>query len=398
MALYEMTPGHRAGTPLARPVELVCFALVVAQAVYLATAYIQGIWVIAPGGGHGVPPDFVNIWAAGRLALSGHAAAAYNWPADKLMEENAVGHSFDGYYAWPYPPTFLFVAATLAVLPYTAAYLAFTFGTFFAYLVAIRAVVGERIGYLLAAAFPAVLSNFVDGQNGFFTAGLMGGSLALLERQPICAGALLGLLTVKPHLGLLFPIALAVSGRWRAFASAGIVAALFGAASWLCFGGASWQAFVTGLGTDSHAFLADDLADWSKFQTAFGLTRTLGGSETLAWAVQIAVTLIAAAAIGALWRSRATFELKAAALGTAALLATPYLYVYDLAILAVPLGYLFRLGRRHGFLPHEGAVIGAACLLVLIFPLVKLPVGFFAVLLVAALIARRALAPQSVVT
>ena len=99
MALDAMTPGHRAGTPLARPVELVCFALVVGQAVYLATAYVQGIWVIAPGGGHGVPPDFVNIWAAGRLALSGHAAAAYDWPAHKLMEENAVGHSFNGYYA-----------------------------------------------------------------------------------------------------------------------------------------------------------------------------------------------------------------------------------------------------------------------------------------------------------
>ncbi len=395
MALYEMTPEHRAGTPLARPVELVCVALVIAQAVYLVTAYIQGIWVIAPSGGHDVPPDFVNIWAAGRLALSGHAASAYDWPAHKLMEENAVGHSFDGYYAWPYPPTFLFVAAGISLLPYTAAYLAFTFATFLAYLAAIRAVIGERVGYLLAAAFPAVLSNFVDGQNGFFTASLIGGVLALMERQPVSAGALLGLLTVKPHLGLLFPIALAAGGRWRAFASAGVVAALLAAASWLSFGGASWHGFFAGLAMSSHAFLADDLADWSKFQTAFGLTRTLGGSETMAWTVQIVVTLFAAAAIAALWRSRAGFELKAAALVAAALLATPYLYIYDLAILAVPLGYLFRLGRAQGFLPHEGAVIGAACLLILIFPLVKLPVGFFAILLVAALIARRAFVPRS---
>jgi hypothetical protein len=353
--------------------------------------------VIAPGGGHGVPPDFVNIWAAGRLALSGHAAAAYDWPAHKLMEEHAVGHSFDGYYAWSYPPPFLFVAAAISLLPYTAAYLAFTFATFLAYLAAIRAVAGERIGYLLAAAFPAVLSNFVDGQNGFFTASLIGGALALLERQPVSAGALVGLLTVKPHLGFLFPIALAVSGRWRAFASAGIVAALLGAASWLCFGGASWLAFFSGIATTSHAFLADDLADWAKFQSVFGLMRTLGGSETLAWTAQVVVTLFAAAAMAALWKSRAGFELKAAALGTAVLLATPYLYIYDLAILAVPLGYLFRLGRAHGFLPHEGAVVGAACVLILIFPLVKLPVGFFAVLLVAVLIARRAMAPKSVV-
>jgi len=75
MALYEMTPGHGASVKLARPVELVCFALVVAHAVYLATAYVIGIWVVAPDG-HGVPSDFVNVWAAGRLVLDGHAAAA----------------------------------------------------------------------------------------------------------------------------------------------------------------------------------------------------------------------------------------------------------------------------------------------------------------------------------
>ena len=50
MALYEMTPGHGASIKLARPVELVCFALVVAHAVYLATAYVIGIWIVGPDG------------------------------------------------------------------------------------------------------------------------------------------------------------------------------------------------------------------------------------------------------------------------------------------------------------------------------------------------------------
>jgi hypothetical protein len=95
-------------------------------------------------------------------------------------------------------------------------------------------------------------------------------------------------------------------------------------------------------------------------------------------------------AVAVLWRSRAEDDLKAAALSTGALLATPYLYMYDLVVLAVPLAFLWRLGRAKGFLPHEAAGIGAACLLVLIFPLVKAPVGFAAVLVVAALIVRRA--------
>ena len=42
------------------------------------------------------------------------------------------------------------------------------------------------------------------------------------------------------------------------------------------------------------------------------------------------------------------------------------------------------------------AGIGLCCLLILIFPFVKAPVGFAAVLVVMALIARRALNPQSV--
>jgi hypothetical protein len=64
--------------------------------------------------------------------------------------------------------------------------------------------------------------------------------------------------------------------------------------------------------------------------------------------------------------------------------------MYDLMVLAVPLAFMWRLGRAKGFLPHEVAGIGAACLLLLIFPVVKAPVGFAAVLVVAALIVRRA--------
>jgi hypothetical protein len=395
MALYEMTPERGASAKLARPLELVCFALVVAHAVYLVTAYFDGIWIVAPDGS-GVESDFVNVWAAGRLALLGHAAAAYDWPAHKLIEASAVGHPFDGYYPWSYPPPFLFVAAALAALPYAAAYFAWLVATFPAYLLAIRAIIGDRSGYLLAAAFPAVLSNAIVGQNGFLTAGLFGGTLALLERQPVCAGALLGLLTVKPHLGLLFPVALAASGRWRAFAAATTVAIMMACASWLSFAGAAWAAFFEGLGHSSRAFLANDGADWTKFQTAFGLARTLGGSEALAWGMQIAVTLAAAAAVAAVWRSKAAYDIKAAALGAGAMLATPYLYTYDLVILAVPLAYLYRRGRAGGFLTHEAAGIGITCVLILIFPFVKAPVGFAAVLCLAALIARRALAPQGI--
>jgi arabinofuranan 3-O-arabinosyltransferase len=393
MALYEISPAQGSGVrgstaKLARPVELVCFALIVVNAAYLAASYVEGIWLIAPNGG-GIESDFVNVWAAGRLALAGHAAAAYDWPTHKLMEETAVGHAFDGYFGWHYPPTFLFVAAILSLLPYAAAYALWAFATFPAYLFAVRAIIGDRVGYLLAAAFPAVLPNFVVGQNGFLTAGLVGGALFLLESNPITAGILIGLLTYKPHLGLLFPIALAAGGYWRTFFAAALVALLMAAAAWLAFGGEAWQAFLGNIGHTSQAFLSQGWADWSKLQTAFGLTRALGGSETLAWIVQGAVSLAAATAIAILWRSEIAYEIKAAALGVGALLATPYLYIYDLVILAVPIAFLLRFGNARGFLPKETIGIGIACCLLLVFPFVKFPVGFAALLLIAALVARR---------
>lgn len=403
MALYQISSARGAGAKLGRPLELICFALVVAHAVYLAASYRNGIWLSAPDGS-GVPSDFVNVWAAGRLALAGHAAAAYDWTAHKLVEDSAIGHPFVGYFGWHYPPPFLFVAAALSLLPYATAYAIWVFGTFPAYLAAIRVIIGDRVGYLLAAAFPAVLANFVVGQNGFLTAGLIGGGLFLLERRPLCAGVLIGLLSYKPHLGLLFPIALAAGGYWRVFIAAALVAALMAAASWLAFGTGAWQAFFANIGHTSQAFLSAGWADWDKLQTAFGLTRALGGSEALAWSVQAAVALAVAVAIVLIWQGPAitlspagkgcSYELKAAALGAGAMLATPYLYTYDLVVLAVPLAFLFRLGRRSGFLPNEMAGIGLACLLILIFPLVKAPVGFLAVIVVAVLIARRALSAE----
>jgi arabinofuranan 3-O-arabinosyltransferase len=394
MVFAPASPAPSANAKLARPVELFGFALAFAYAVYLVSSFIQGSWLIAADGA-GLPADFVNVWAAGHLAITGHAASAYDGPTHKAIEVSAVGHPFDGYYGWHYPPTFLFVAMPLSLLPYAVACVVWTFGTFPAYLIAIRRIIGARIGYLLAAAFPAVLANFIVGQNGFLSAALIGGTLLLLDRRPVAAGVLLGLLTYKPHLGLLFPIALIASGRWRVFVTAAIVATAIAGASWLAFGCAAWQAFVAGIGHASQAFLSQDHADWAKLQTVFGLARTLGGSEALAWTLQGGLALIAATLIAALWHSHRTDEVKAAALATAALLATPYLYTYDLVVLAVPLAFLFRLGLAQGFLPYEDIGIGLACLLVLIFPFVKAPIGFFALLAVAGLIARRAMRDES---
>jgi hypothetical protein len=54
----------------------VCFALGVINLMYFPTAYLMDLWMYRADG-LGVPTDFVNVWAAGRLVLDGHPALAY---------------------------------------------------------------------------------------------------------------------------------------------------------------------------------------------------------------------------------------------------------------------------------------------------------------------------------
>jgi hypothetical protein len=382
-----------AEAPLGKPGELLCIALAMANLAYLIASYVQGTWLVGPNG-LAIESDFVNVWAAGHLVLQGNPALAYDWPAHKAIEEMAVGHSFQGYFGWHYPPMFLFFAATLAMFSYVTAYLAWVLVTFPAYVIVVRQITAERQGILLALAFPAILSNFVVGQNGFLTAGLIGGALLTLERRPILAGIFVGLLTYKPHLGLLFPIALIAGGHWRVIATATVTTLVIALASLLAFGTETWIAFFHSISHTSQAFLSDGWANFGKLQTLFGLLRTLGAPEAIAWTAQIVLAFAAAVTIALIWRSDKPFELKAAALGAGAALATPYLYTYDLVVLAVPLAFLYRLGRRGGFMIYEIGLIMLACALIASFPFVAAPVGFAAVCTISAIVLRRVRAAQ----
>jgi hypothetical protein len=386
MAIAET---HNPRAQLARPAELLCIALAMANLAYLVASYVEGSWLVTAGGA-AIPSDFVNVWAAGHLVLQGNPALAYDWPAHKAIEEIAVGHPFPGYFGWHYPPMFLFAAATLALCSYIGGYLAWLLVTFPAYVIVVRQITAERAGYLLALAFPAILSNFIVGQNGFLTAGLLGGALLTMERRPILSGVFIGLLTYKPHLGLLIPIALLAGGHWRVIASATLTTVLIAGASLLAFGSETWIAFFHSIPHTSQAFLSDGWANFGKLQTLFGLARMFDVPETAAWTLQIALALVAALAVALIWRSRMAFEIKAAALGAGVMLATPYLYTYDLVVLAVPLAFLYRLGRHSGFLRHEASAMVLACALIASFPFVSAPVGLGAVIIVAALVLRRA--------
>jgi hypothetical protein len=106
------------------------------------------------------------------------------------------------------------------------------------------------------------------------------------------------------------------------------------------------------------------------------------------------LTATVAVVLTVMWRSRTSYSLKAAALATGILLATPYLFMYDMMVLAIPVAFLVRIGLKSGFRPYELAGLGCAVLLVFSFMFTGMPAGLGATLIVATLIMRRAVASR----
>ncbi|MBV9565064.1 MAG: DUF2029 domain-containing protein [Bradyrhizobium sp.] len=385
------SPPPMTHAPRAIPPALVhaCFALAVINAVFFPAAYYAHAWIYEANG-NGIATDFINVWAAGRMALDGHPALAYDWDLQKQVELTILKEDFVGYFAWHYPPPFLFVASLLAQFPYGAAFVGWAVASQVPYVAVMRAITGRAFGLVLALGFPMVLSNMLVGQNGFLTAALVGGTLYLLPTRPVLSGICLGLLTYKPQYGFLFPIVLIAAGEWTVFVSAGVTAVALALISWLAFGIESWQAFFHWMPAFSQAFLTEGKATWWKLQSLYSLVRFFGGSEQFGWAFQWTFTAAVATTLVAIWRSRVRYALKAAALATGTLLTTPYLFMYDMMVLAIPVAFLVRVGLSRGFRAYELPALACALALFISFIFFGKPVGLIITLIVGALVLRRA--------
>jgi hypothetical protein len=91
-----------------------------------------------------------------------------------------------------------------------------------------------------------------------------------------------------------------------------------------------------------------------------------------------------------MWRSRVRYSMKAAALATGTLLTTPYLFMYDMMVLAIPVAFLVRIGLAEGFRRYELGGLACAAALIVGFIFCGAPLGLGATLIVGALILRRA--------
>ncbi|HUN43747.1 MAG TPA: glycosyltransferase family 87 protein [Acetobacteraceae bacterium] len=377
------------------PERVTAWATVLLVAECLITLFLA-LWQHGVFGPEPNPPpsDFVSFYAAGKLALAGTPARAYNHAAHWAAEQSATW-STARYVYFYYPPIFLLLCAPLAALPYFVAFAVFQVATLVPMLLVMRSVLSARSwGWLpTLLAFPAMFWTMALGQNAFLTTALFGGFTLLLDRRPAGAGVLLGLLSYKPHFGLLLPVALIAGGRWRTFAAAGLMVAALVGLSAAIFGWQTWAAFLNSFGGAGATYQSGKV-DFAGIDTPFGAAHLLGASPGFAGALQ-AVAMLAMAGVTALvWRCSASHPMRCATLLTATLLAVPLALLYDKLILLLAICWLVRAAEERGWLAWERLVllavwpasvvswpIGAAC---------QVPLGPLVTVAVLVLCLRRA--------
>jgi hypothetical protein len=330
--------------------------------------------------GRPLGPDFTEIWVAGIEVRDGHPALAYDAAAHREKQADMFGETQD-YYLWSYPPYFFGVAALLAFFPYLLALLLWQAATLALYLAAVWASfkqggthpihLSHRQVLIPALAFPAVFVNLTHGQNGFLTAAILAAGLLNLKTRPWMAGAIFACLAYKPQFAMMIPVALIASAEWRSIVAGAVTLALLTLATLAVFGTGVWEQFPQAIALSKSLVLEQGGAGYEKMQSLFAAARLLGASVDAAYVLQGSVLAILIGAIAWLWHSPADLRLKGAALLASALLATPYSFDYDMAVLGPALALAISYGLEKGFGPYEKTLF--AC--VWIAPLLARPLA-----------------------
>ncbi len=330
---------RRAWLPIA--VGLLVTSCVLNGAVYLT--YVYALF------GHN---DFRLYYAGAEVGLQ------YGWSHiyDVSLHQAAVAtlQPVGPWYALLTPAPITWVVAPLTVLGYPAAY--------WVWVVLSLAVLGVAIWYARprqhggalyfiwwAALGPLWFSAYEGQVTILSAAGLLAGWRLLETRRDFLAGAILGATLFKPHLVLLLPLALLVSGRWRALLGFAAVAAVAGAGMLLTLHPDGIQSYLSTL------FATQPVGD-----TAKTLRSALGGSPAVLAIQAVAVLAVIAVALHARRTGSAWPVVVSAVLGSF-LLAT-YWHPQDYLMLDAAAAIVWAAA------PLEVGVLLAACIAIVSAP------------------------------
>ena len=316
--------------------------------------------------------DFLNYWAAPQIAMRDvhilFDGAAYDEARSALT--TLPGDEW----RWSYPLYLLFFLKPLGALSYAGALAVWSLLGLMLYLSAVWASLPEherRNGMLLLMASPIVIVELLTRQSGFFTsAGALAVLLLLQHRRPVLAGILLGCLTVKPQLFLLWPLILLMERQWRTIIAASFMTLALAGLSLQVHGLTAWQeffatapAFQWQLVNNPAVFTPHHLYQLMMPGPTVAL-RLLHAPDMLVYGIQGLVSVVVIIGTILAWRQSLSLGQRALILASGGLLVTPYAFNYDMGFFTAAL--LLRWIERPTLNPYQSCVRNLAYLLPLL--------------------------------
>ncbi|WKA31552.1 glycosyltransferase family 87 protein [Bradyrhizobium roseum] len=330
---------------------------------HTSSAFIVDPW------GFPLGRDFLNSWMAGRAMFSGGPAAWFD--ADVYMAVLRKVTGLDGLEPmyWSYPPHLVLLVWPFGQLGYLPSYVFWCVAGLALYVWAAVAGGVDRRYWLFLAISPAIIVNVLLGQNGFLTAALLIGGLINLDRRPVFAGILLGVLTVKPQLGLLLPVLLLLGGHWRVIASAVATTVLLVVATAVWFGPDIWMEYWQKVGPQQHELInTAGIKGWPIVASAFVNARLVGLSDHVAWMIQGTASAGAfGAVVWTFWRKRDPV-LSHALFVVAIFVFSPWIMNYDMVVF----GWIVALLRQRD---DQTLLDHCLALALWMLPLAMIPLG-----------------------
>jgi hypothetical protein len=275
--------------------------------------------------------DFLNFWMYGRAAWLPNPGRFYDPQFYNEVLAALLGPGYPGQ-NWSYPPSVMLVAAPFGRLGYFPALFCWTLASLSLFVWVVRRTIDDR-QLLVAILFsPAAVFCLMSGQSSFITAAMLLTIMSCLDRRPVLAGVLIGLLSLKPQLGLLFPVMLAASGRWRVFVVAALTTLLIVAVTAAVFGPQTWIDYLMrGIPIQNLVLVDPERVGTPFYPTIFMNVRGANASYAVAMTVQACFSALAASLVFFAYRFRrnADPQLLAALFFACSVCVGPYLLSYD---------------------------------------------------------------------
>jgi Glycosyltransferase family 87 len=350
-AAVSTTAGHMRGMLIASLIAAVISLLILSQ-IFLP---LDG-WYDRHG--YALGRDFSNFWLGGRLALTGRVAEIYDLPRYMLAMRGLFSPD-QQFMNFSYPPHALALLVPFGALPYGLAlpvWLVLSGAALFAAKPGTLRPWPWQTGLLLAVS-PAVLFMLSIGQATALLAFVFVAGLRLIDKKPVLAGLLFGLLSVKPHLGLLLPFVLLQRRAWLTIAVACATVAALVAISLIVFGIEPWQAYIANTLPYQTRVIATPFGFvWSLMVSPYAWYAKLGAGFSTAMTLHVLTAIpLAVLALMAYAKARKHDEpLAIAILATASIAIVPYSLNYDLVIPVVAIAAW--LATRTAPLPRATAL------------------------------------------